>query len=66
MSHRITYTMPPEARAKLVAMFPGTTPANLIRLDDLVASDRLLTDEGKPTKALIEWVASLVAKEVQG
>ena len=62
MSHRITYAMPPEARAKLVAMFPGITPANLMRLDDLVAADRLLTDEGKPTQALVDWVTRVLTK----
>jgi len=60
MSHRITYAMLPEARAKLIAMFPRITPANLMRFDDLVAADRLLTDDGKPTKALTEWVAAVM------
>jgi len=62
MSHRILYAMPPEARAKLVAMFPRLTPANLMRFDDLVQSDRLLTDDGQPTKALTEWVERVLTK----
>ena len=57
MSHRIIYAMPD--RAKLVRMFPGITAANLIRFDDLVAADRLLTDEGKPTQALVDWVKAV-------
>jgi hypothetical protein len=60
MSHRIIYTMPD--RAKLVAMFQNITPANLMRFDDLVASDRLLTDDGQPTKALTEWVERVLTK----
>lgn len=60
MSHRITYAMPD--RAKLIAMFPGITPANLMRFDDLVAADRLLTDDGQPTKALTEWVERVVKR----
>ena len=62
MSHRITYAMPPEARAKLVAMFPRVSAANLMRFDDLVAADRLLTDDGQPTKALTEWVERVLTK----
>lgn len=57
MSHRILYTMPD--RAKLMRMFPGITAANLIRFDDLVQADRLLTDEGKPTQALVDWVKAV-------
>jgi hypothetical protein len=59
MSHRHIFTIAPDARAKLLAMFPRITPANLIRFDDLVAADRLLTDEGKPTQALVDWVKAV-------
>ena len=61
MSHLYTFSIPLD-RAKLVAMFPGITPANLMRFDDLVAADRLLTDDGKPTKALTEWVTRVLTK----
>ena len=59
MSHRYTFAITPDARAKLMAMFPGITPANLIRFDDLVQADRLLTDDGKPTQALVDWVKAV-------
>lgn len=62
MSNREIFALRPDARAMLVASFPGITMANLIRFDDLVAADRLLTDDGKPTKALIEWVERVMPK----
>lgn len=62
MSHRITYAMPPDARAKLIALFPRITPINLMRFDDMVAADRLLTDDGKPTQAFTEWVERVLTK----
>ena len=62
MSNRHIFSITPDARERLVAMFPGITPANLIRFDDLVTSDRLLADDGKPTKALTEWVLRVLAK----
>jgi len=62
VSHCITYAMPPEARAKIVTMFPGITPANIMRLDDLVAADRLITDDGNPTQALVDWVTRVLTR----
>jgi hypothetical protein len=50
-------------RDRLVAMFPQVTPARLMRFDDLFRSDRLLTDDGQPTKALMDWVRGVIGGE---
>lgn len=55
--HRIS--LRPDYRDELVALFPRVTPAQLVRFDELAASDRLVTDDGKEHPALIGWVASV-------
>jgi hypothetical protein len=51
----------PDYRAELAAMFPRITPAQLMRFDDLAATDRLVTDDGAERQALIEWVKAVTA-----
>lgn len=46
-------------QAQLLDMFPRLTAPQMIRFNDLVASDRLVTDDGEPTQALIKWVAGV-------
>ena len=53
----------PDYRARLVAMFPCVTAAQLMRFDDLVRTDRLLADTGEPHPALEAWVQSVIGKE---
>lgn len=50
-------------RARLVEMFPRVTAAQLMRFDDLVGSDRLVTDDGQPTKALEAWVQAVIGND---
>lgn len=63
MSDLHRFSLLPDYRARLIAMFPQVTAAQLMRFDDLCAADRLLTDEGEPTKALEGWVQSVIGKE---
>ena len=50
-------------RARLVAVFPRVTAAQLLRLDDRARADRLVGDDGHPTKALEEWVQAVIGDE---
>jgi hypothetical protein len=59
MSHLHRYSLPPDFAAQIDAMLPGLTPAQRIRFDDLVSSDRIITDDGKPHAALEAWVKAV-------
>lgn len=61
MSHLHRISLRPDYRAQLVAMFPRVTPAQLMRFDDLVRTDRLVTDDGAEHPALVEWVKAVTA-----
>jgi hypothetical protein len=50
-------------RAQLVAMFPRVTAAQLVRFDDLVRSERMVTDDGTPHPAFEAWVAAVIGDE---
>jgi hypothetical protein len=51
-------------REQLAAMFPRVTVAQLLRFDELAATDRLVTDDGAEHPALIEWVAGVTGARV--
>jgi hypothetical protein len=44
-------------------MFPRITAAQLLRFDDLVATDRLMTDDLEPHPAFKAWVQAVIGKE---
>jgi hypothetical protein len=56
MSDLYRFSLPGDYRARLVDMFPRVTPAQLERFDELVASDRLIGDDGEPHPAFLAWV----------
>lgn len=69
MSDLIRVSILSNYRAQLVAMLPRLTAAQLMRFDDLVASDRVVADDGEPHPALEQWVAGVVSQkslEVRG
>ncbi len=47
-------------RARLAALFPRITADQLRRFDEMVATDRLVTDEGNEHPDLVAWVADVV------
>lgn len=55
---RLTYDA--DYRARLLAMFPQITAAQLMRFDDLVASNRVMAKDGEPHRALEQWVAAVI------
>lgn len=55
--HRIALRA--DYQAQLLAMFPRMTAPQMIRFNDLATADRLVTDDGEPTQALIDWVAGV-------
>lgn len=59
MSILARFALPPDYRAQLAAMFPGVTAAQLMRFDELVATDRLITDDGAAHPALAAWVRTV-------
>lgn len=63
MSDLYRFALLPDYRARLIAMFPQVTPAQLMRFDDLARTDRLLTDAGEATEALVAWIQSVIGKE---
>ncbi len=54
------YYIRADYRARLVAVFPFVTAAQLMRFDDLVRSDRLLADDGTPHLELEAWSAAVL------
>lgn len=69
MSDLIRLSLSGDYRAQLVAMFPRVTAAQLLRFDDLAATDRLVSDDGEPHPALEAWIAGVIgsnALEVRG
>jgi hypothetical protein len=60
MSDLIRLSLLSDYRARLVAMFPRVTAAQLMRFDDLVATDRLVTDDGAPHRALEDWLHAVI------
>lgn len=59
----LRFSVAADYRARLVAMFPRVTPAQLMRFDDLVRADRLLSDDGQPSRALQDWVQAVIGDE---
>jgi hypothetical protein len=49
-------------RDRLVAIFPRVTAAQLMRFDDLVRSDRLVTDDLAPHPEFQAWVAGVMRR----
>ena len=47
-------------RAQLAAIFPRITSAQLLRFDALVATGRLVTDDGHEHPDMVAWVADVV------
>jgi hypothetical protein len=60
MSTLHRFILLPDYRARLVAMFPRVTAAQLMRFDDLVRSDRIIGDDGEPHPDLMAWVAAVI------
>ncbi len=60
MSDLTSISLRPDYRAQLVGMFPRVTAAQIMRFADLVATDRLVTDDGEPHPALEEWIARVL------
>ena len=61
MSILTRYSLPPDFAAQIDAMLPGLTPAQRMRFDDLARSRRIITDDGDPHPALIEWLKAVMA-----
>lgn len=60
MSEVLRISLASDYRAQLASLFPRITPAQLLRFDALVATDRLVTDEGHEHPDLVAWVADVV------
>jgi hypothetical protein len=63
MKERTRFHLAAEYRASIVELFPQVTAAQLVRLDDLIRSDRFLTDEGQPHGCLINWVRAVLGRD---
>lgn len=59
MSDLIRVSILSTYRAHLVAMFPRLTAAQLMRFDELVATDRFVTDDLQPHPAFEAWVKAV-------
>lgn len=63
MSDLIRVSILSNYRAQLVAMLPRLTAAQLMRFDDLVATDRFVTDDLQPHPAFLGWLQAVIGKE---
>lgn len=59
MSDLIRVSILSNYRAQLVAMFPKLTAAQMMRFDDLVATDRLIADDLQPHRAFLDWLQAV-------
>ena len=60
MSDLTRLSLPATYRAAIVELFPQVTAAQLMRLDDLIATDRFVTDDGAVHGCLINWVRAVL------
>jgi hypothetical protein len=56
--HRISLSS--DYRHQLVQMFPWLTAVQLLRFDDLVVTDRLLTDDLEIHPAFLAWLDAIL------
>jgi hypothetical protein len=62
MSDLHRFALRPDYRAQLVGLFPWVTAAQILRFDDLVRSDRIISDDGETHKDLEDWVAAVMRR----
>lgn len=62
MSERISFSLRAEVLARLRAILPGMTAADLHAFDALVVRDCLLTDDGRPHPELVAWVEAILRR----
>lgn len=53
-------------RARIVTVLPGASMADLGVLDQLIAGDRLIDDDGAPHPDLLRWVQRILDRDADG
>jgi hypothetical protein len=59
----IRLSLDPDWRARLLAMFPRLTAAQLMRFDDLAQSRRIFTDDLDLHPAFLAWLQAVIGDE---
>ena len=59
MSDLFRFTIRSDYRAEILKIVPDALPVELQVLDVLVATDRMVADDGGPHPALVNWLAAI-------
>lgn len=66
MSDRIRFSLVAECRAKVRAVLPMASDADMAGFDALLVRDCIVTDDGEPHSELVAWVQRILNRSAGG
>jgi hypothetical protein len=66
MSDIVRFVAPPDFLARLLAILPGVTRADLEAFEVLVVRDCVIADDGAPHPELVAWVRAILDRRAGG